>query len=512
MSDAWLIATLGTHDVQVYCDGGGWSRGDPIGRQTDGRPAFRVETERIWRRVASGCHGDPVLTYPLVLAALRAIRDHGDTLVKVILVATDQPDAGDTCFAAELLTFALTNPDGDRPTERSFEDAGVQRLPGRDAVVSRIVPGNPSDPQVCWPFAARELDRLVSEPHPERVYLSLTAGTPALSMAFVLHGLSRLGDRALLLQVSRDGTAHRSPLQAEILWRSHRERQWALLKSHAFAPARVAHEATNARDPGRWELARALLRHAEARVAGDYPAARLALVDGLEREADDQDLLRRLLTSLGTQDEPGIGARLWDVVDAARFAVDAGAWRDLVYRVYQIGETALFRLAVRCGCPDRPGKAVRAGELLTALSEDARARVEARWRKKHRYEPEDSGDPYLGADLLLGALEEIFGAGGFNDFRTAQAILWRLRPVTFLRNRVMHRHASASRDDVVAALNARLPKEAPDGAEPLQTCEALLDALATLTEIAVGARPAELGIAAVTEALLTLYAGNSSRF
>ncbi len=134
------------------------------------------------------------LDAPLLLPQLRWLLErHGEDAaarLDLVLVATDQqpPHAQDTLHAAELLARWLPE----------------RFPPGTLTVHVETVAGqNPADYDAMYRWFRDATCRLVARFPSETVYLSVTGGTPAMTLALTLHGVEVFGSRCTFLYLRR---------------------------------------------------------------------------------------------------------------------------------------------------------------------------------------------------------------------------------------------------------------------------------------------------------------------
>lgn len=458
---AVLIVTLGNRDVQylVSNDENNWRNGIEISK-----PEFRRETAKLLEEKSLDN-----LTFPLIYSAWRAILDRGDHVEQIILIPTDQqpPHAGDTVHVAELFKQAVKSGTG---YIKSYKMAIRDYYCGDDTALfdkvkigsyAKPIAFNPTSNQDAIKYATDVLidirQRIFqnSPSSPLRFYFEVTGGVPAVSMAFVIKGLTMLGQDTYILEVPRDADAFVSSQGHELRWLFHVEQQRTLLQTFDFSAALKAQECMPVRRAGQYYYVQALLGVAKARMAMDYTQACNAITEGLKQEPDETQYLNSLKSAMfHAMSDSNRTMQFWDAYDSLRIAISNQNWREVLNRLYEIGEPILMRLNRKVfGLSSFSTDSMKIREFLKKLPDDRRDLVVDAWTQS---EKTINPDQYVMFELLFVALQTVINEQQSEDLMLSFSVIERLKLLKPIRNKHVHGMDPVSFDQISNGLNTGL--------------------------------------------------------
>lgn len=419
-------------------------------------PSFREQTRAL---LAEGdtilSRLDAPLLRPLV-AWLLDRRAKDQTPLQIVLLATDQdpPHPQDTVFAAQLLERWL-----------------LARFPQSSVACARDkLSGNPSDYDAMYRAIRRVLQTL--KPGEPPIYLSLTAGTPAMTFALTVHALDLFGSHCSFLYLPRGSETPRELRvrrwlqQAALLADARRELQRgefgraAVLLRQAGVPNAFAQlaEAADHRLAYHFEEATTTAKQAQR-----DPRTRSVAQEFL-RELEELEAARRLLDEKGGQQavphayEP----LLSELVANLRLAWENDREADFLARLYRFHEAMLrWLVEEQLAAPVHTSS----GDATPAFRRWWNARPELQRRAAARnLNPERITRPLL--DFLIADIPAL---------KRDREVLRNLNRLTQLRSQTIvgHGFLGVRRDDILKAYrNVAGPQ-----ADPMRDVEELAQRL-----------------------------------
>lgn len=469
MGDQLLICTLGNREI--YLDG----------RNLDAN-RFRSECQRLLSEARENPATLDLVDAPRLRACLSYIQLHGrDRLDAIYLVVTDRnPNPAfverDTKEAGELLQLWLEREKLEREKKVRTE---MRALLGQAKVRLMVVKDRePNEYGQVYDALAPHFERLPPAGQVDIAWLYPMPGTPAMTMAVILHSLARWRERVRVLIVpEKREQAEESPFPTAFLRQMRKELLIGRLEGYDWTgclalapemgPLRLVLASALARS--RFEF-REAIRNLDNALA-QVPDANLRMqLRGL------RDGLNALLESPTTPDSR---PHLAEVLFNARMCWRAGRYIDFLGRMYRLEEGLLRYWLERLGFPtdDSP-------------SERARSRS-AFWRRVEELGLVDklrsSFDVQVGGPLNRSAFHSVLQAlldgemtgeleGELREY--LPLVAGPLRELSQLRNRTILGHGFAPVDpEAVRQAISQYLGDVGAGADPV---EALMDRLTTL--------------------------------
>jgi len=418
-----LCANVGTRDVALA---------DPSPlpescRRGDGlvpRPTGALLTQRY-----AECHRDVRL--PIVGKAVEHLLTLSDARdIVVVLFCSDQPESvepryrdNDTVHFADVIRRLLVDVYG--LTKKSIRIASTDQ--------------SPADYDLMFAWYGEELLRRQHYiTHDDVVYLLVSGGTPAMSMALALRGIEVFSRQAQVLY-ARETAATVDRLDLTRIVRrdvtSPHVRTLAKAYQYSLASKVLSKDRDLYEDSSRI-IAESLLEHGAARRRLDVHSARVAMLSGIQRSRALRADMQRLVDSLPTSDADE-HALLGEVVYLARLSADTENWADFLARLYRFSEGTLQ---------------LTADSLGVRFTSTSRQYYELSWWHGNQgllvgaRVPTD--DRRTNRENLSGICRALAAASGMAGCVRGLDELAVVGSVLGLRNDIVHRFAPVSRADI----------------------------------------------------------------
>ncbi len=374
-------------------------------------------------------HFDALAEHIELAIMRKALRYLGHTAIDhIVLLASDQDDpafrATDTIITAEVAARLLQ-------TRWSFASAQVHIQPLRTPRAA----ANPSDHDEVLSCLELLLPELDARYQPDKVYLEVTGGTPAMANGLLLGGMEVFQQRANALYISRHSEMpHTLAVGQRLLSRPLRDvflsnvrtfqyeaalTTWALFRPY-FTDDASAAEA---------EFIETLLQHAAARLNLDLPAA-LAVLQGKDqlRGGRYRSLIEPLYNALAADARE---QKLAEVLFVAQVRLQTGNYAEFLSQVVRCIENTLRLLCLRHGVPFVDHKRQQ--------RDDNGPYVDQGWLDQRRL-----GRVKMGQQ----GLQELLGKIAADDpaVQSTLTAAKRLQPLIWLRNDLTHSFAGVSKE------------------------------------------------------------------
>lgn len=219
------------------------------------------------------------------------------------------------------------------------------------AVALHAIEGIPADYTNTLAFFQRNLPPIQARVKPDRVYMEVSGGTPAMTSMLILMGVEVFGQEIVTLYLDREGGAPYQIGVAQALFaRKARETLQQQIQLYSYAVALDTLKQNGRRlhpDERKRDLLRELLSYADRRLAFDYDAARLHLREARALAVGNlQALIGRWQAELNAKQNTTVLAEL---IHSATIKLHLGDYADFTQRLFRFQEAIFRHMAEQMG-------------------------------------------------------------------------------------------------------------------------------------------------------------------
>ncbi|WP_322488532.1 hypothetical protein [Chloroflexus sp.] len=423
-------------------------------------------SERQWAQAALAQYDKLRTTFQLriIAKALRYLAERSVTLVRVVLIASNQPVSvgekfyqSDTVYTAQIIARLLA--DGLTPYP-PVDPARIETWIIQD---EHGIGCDPSDYNLTLRFLERRLLKLAAEYPNHTAFFEVTGGTPAMTTGLLIAGTEAFGGRTEVLSIHPTqptpialNTGRRllaAPLRATLRSNTETYAYKAAAKTFLEQESII----TDRLDPAAASLIAPLLAYAHYRFNFDFDNARRAL-DKARPSGGWVDAIDRLRAEVSNPDRR---MRLAEVVHAAAARYEIGLYADFLTQVVRFEENLLRFLCLQHG--------VRFRSRQYTIDDDG-PYLDRAWLQQQPFTLSRDRDPSRDLPVDRSVLRELIGRlSDLTDPRRRQLLndIDRLGELVKRRNELTHNLAGVQKVGLARAFAGQTaPSTAADDIVP----------------------------------------------